>query len=53
METSCFPKSWKVLSVIGRDNNAAYLFHPTPEQAREQVENDFHGEVVEIVKLGE
>ena len=51
MQTLCFPNAWKVVSAIGRPNNAHYLFHPTLEKAKEQVVNDFHGEVLEIVRL--
>jgi hypothetical protein len=51
VETECFPCSWKVVSVIGKDDNAAYLFHRTEKQARYQIENDFHGQVIEILNL--
>jgi len=51
VETECFPCSWKVVSVIGRANNAHYLFHRTIEHARDQIENDFHGQVIEILNL--
>ena len=53
METPCYPHSWKVVSVRGRHDNATYLFHPTVEAARDQVENHFNGEVVKVVPLKE
>jgi len=46
VKTQCFPNSWKVVPVSGRNSNATHLYHPTKEKAEEQVEKTFNGIII-------
>ena len=51
VKTQCFPNSWKVVPVLGRNSNVPYLYHPTKEKAEEQVEKTFNGIVIETLYM--
>lgn len=51
VETPCFPNSWKVIPVNGRETNATHLFHPSIKDATEQVEKMFNGIVIETIYM--
>jgi hypothetical protein len=51
IETPCFPNSWKISPVNGRDSNATCYYHPTKEDAETVVEKTFNGIVIETIYL--
>ena len=51
IETYCHPCKWKVQLMYGRDNNATHLFHPTKEEAKNQIEKEFNGILIETIYL--
>jgi hypothetical protein len=51
VETPCFPNSWKVVPVQGRNSNATFLYHPTQASAKDQIEQQFNGILLETIFL--
>jgi len=51
IETPCHPNVWKVVPKWGRNSNATHLFHPTLDMAKEQIEKELKGKLLEILYL--
>jgi hypothetical protein len=51
IETPCFPNSWKISPVLGRESNATHLYHPTKEEAEEAIEKVFNGILIETIYM--
>ena len=49
IKTPCFPNSWKVSPVNGRDSNATCYFFSTKEKAQKQIEKTFNGILIETI----
>ena len=51
VETPCFPNPWKVVPVSGRDRNTTFLYHPTIDKAKHQIEQVFGGIHLETIYM--